>query len=115
MGPGDPFASRPTPPADVPHARAPDNGAPAPPSEPVRVQARTPEPPPTPGPPVRNAPLIGAAVGLGIALLLVLLSPGQAVLVLVLTLVGAALGAMAKNAFGDGVDVGAAWRALRRR
>lgn len=74
-----------------------------------------PEPPPTPRPPVRNASLIGAAVGLGIALLFVLLSPGQAVLVLVLTLVGAALGAIAKSAFREGVDVGAAWRALRRR
>ena len=115
MGPGDPFASRPTPPADVPHARAPDNGAPAPSSEPVRVQARVPEPPPTPRGPMRNASLVGAATGLAVALLFVLLSPGQAVLVLVLTLVGAALGAIAKDAFGDGVDVGAAWRALRRR
>ena len=110
MGPGDPFASRPTASADAP----PENGAPSA-SEPVRIQARMPDPPSPPRQPVQRAALIGAALGLGVALLFVLLTPGQAVLVLVLTLVGAALGAIAKNAFREGVDVGAAWRALRRR
>jgi uncharacterized membrane protein len=74
-----------------------------------------PEAPPTPRGLVRNASLIGAAIGLGIALLFVLLSPGQALLVLVLTLLGAALGAIAKSAFRDGIDPAAAWRALLRR
>ena len=108
MGPGDPI-----PYSQAAQADAPDNGAPAA-SEPVRIQARIPDSPRTPGRFVPHAPFIGAAGGLFIALLFILLSPGQAVLVLVLTLMGAVLGAIAKSAFHGGIDFMAAWRALRR-
>ncbi len=111
MGPRDPFASRPAPP------RPPADSSDGPtPDGPVRVQAQ---------PPVlhradaaagrRNAVAVGAAVGLGVGLLFVLLTPGQALLVVVLTALGAALGAIVRSAFREGVDVDAAWRALRRR
>ena len=64
---------------------------------------------------MRNAATIGAALGLALGLLFVFLSPGEAVLILMLTALGAVLGVIVKNAFADGIDPGAAWRALRRR
>ncbi|WP_412061031.1 hypothetical protein [Rubrivirga sp. IMCC45206] len=113
MGPGDPFASRPAPDRpSAPQSAPPSNG---PAEGPVRIQARLPEPPPPPAGATRSAATVGAAVGLTLGLLFVLLPFGQALLVLVLTALGAAIGGLARSAFRDGVDVGAAWRALRRR
>ncbi len=120
MGPRDPFASRPAPPRPPVLSDGPAPDGPAldrPVSDgPVRVQAYPPDLDRLrPLSPRRHAVSIGAAAGLGVGLLFVLLTPGQAVLVTVLTGLGAALGAIARVAFRDGVDVDAAWRALRRR
>ena len=113
MGPRDPFAT--PPPAERPAERpGPESREAGEANGPVRIQARMPDPP-RPVPRGSGAVVIGAALGLAVGLLFVLLSPGQAVLVLVLTALGAALGAVVRAAFRDGVDLEGAWRALRRR
>lgn len=115
MGPRDPFATRPAPPGRPrPEADPEADGAPA--SEPpVRVQARLPEEPRRLRGPFGNAAAVGAVAGLVLGGLVVTLGVGRALVVLAFALVGAALGALLKNAFAGGLDVGAAWRALRRR
>ncbi|WP_420456208.1 hypothetical protein [Rubrivirga sp.] len=115
MGPRDPFATRPAPARPAVSSDEPSPNGPVS-DGPVRVQAQPPDRSRA-APPAgrRNAVAVGAAVGLGVGLLFVLLTPGQALLVIVLTALGAALGAIVKAAFRDGVDLDAAWRALRRR
>lgn len=110
MGPRDPFASRSAPAPPTTAAR--DSGGPAG-DGPVRIQARVPEPVSPMRTASRSPVALGAVAGLALGLLFVFLTPGQALLVLVLTALGAALGAIARTTFADGVDVGAAWRALR--
>lgn len=118
MGPGDPFAPRPAAPGrarpevEVSADVAPDSEPPVQP--PVRVQARPPEAPRSRGL-LGNAVVVGAVAGLVLGGLGVTLGVGRTAVVVVCTLLGAALGALLKNAFSDGIDVGAAWRALRRR
>ena len=53
--------------------------------------------------------------GLVLGGLIVTVGVGPTLVVALCTAIGAALGALLKNAFADGVDLGAAWRALRRR
>ncbi len=107
MGPSDPFASDPAPlggPTPPPSA--------SPPSDPFRVQARYPLAAPT-----RTAGskvLVGAGVGAFLGLLVVTLSAGKLFVVGACALIGAALAVIARNAFPDGIDVQAAWNALRR-
>lgn len=117
MGPRDPFATPPAAerPAPGPAARPDLEGREAGDANgPVRVHARMPAPPSVPSPTGRPV-VVGAAVGAAVGFLFVLLEPGQAFLVLVLTVLGAALGAIVRAAFRDGVDLEAAWRALRRQ
>ena len=107
MGPRDSFASDPAPIG----GSTPPQSAP-PPSDPFRVQARDPLPAPT-----RTAgrkAFVGAGVGAFLGLLAVTLSAGEFFVVLACALLGAALAVIVQNAFPDGVDVQAAWNALRR-
>ena len=122
MGPGDPFASPSPPPASAPppatpsatRAGATDHGA-TDGGGPVRIQARMPDPAPQPRGPLSGAARIGAVAGLVLGGLIVTVGVGPTLVVALCTAIGAALGALLKNAFADGVDLGAAWRALRRR
>ena len=136
MGPGDPFASRsaprdpapsrtPSAPASVASEPAPRARADAPPSgsgaapsaspEPFRVQARLPDAPRSAPMRASRAALVGGAAGLVVGLLLVTLGPGATAVVAALAALGALLGTVLRSLFADGIDVGGAWRALRRR
>ncbi len=106
MGPSDPFATTSAPPAEP---APPPISAPA---DPFRVQTR--ESPLVPARPLSRKVLVGAAIGAFIGLLAVTLSAGELFFVLACGLLGAALAVVLQSAFPDGVDVQAAWRALRR-
>ena len=108
MGPSDPFSTT-------------TAGAPPPRSEPpprpepgrMRVEARPPDPPRSPR--GGRGPLAGAAIGLVLGALVVTVGVGPALVVALCVALGAGLGAVVQAAFADGVDLAAAWRALRRR
>ena len=108
MGPSDPFSS----PTDTADARAPRPGR-AEPSGRTRVEARLPDPPRSSR--ARRGPLAGAVIGLVLGALVVTVGVGPALVVLLCVALGAGLGALAQSAFADGVDLAAAWRALRRQ
>ena len=114
MGPSDPFARLPEPPPDPPGGAAP------PPPGPtldggVRPVRRGHAEPAGRGGPRPGAVAVGAIVGLVAGLVTITVGFGPALVVLVFAAVGAAVGAVVRAAAGGGVDVPAAWRALRRR
>jgi len=99
MGPSDPFS-------DAPPRAAP----------PPRADGLLPTPEPRPPAPRRvPAVAVGAALGLAFGLSTVIWGLGPAIVVLLCTALGAAAGVLARAMAGGGLDVGAAWRALRRR